>query len=92
MGNSKTYDVEEYWNYRATLAYVDLYQAVCAYGRSCIENEAMDAVQRKMFSAMLKGINLKGKRVLELGCGIGRWVPFILNLGALYIGVDISET
>mgnify|MGYP000138419078 CR=1 FL=1 len=51
----------------------------------------MDRIRRKVFSTMLKHIDLKGKRVLEFGCGVGRWVPFILSLGALYIGVDISE-
>ena len=34
--------------------------------------------------------NLENKMVLEVGCGIGRWLDFVLSKGADYIGVDIS--
>jgi len=37
MENLKTYDVEKYWEYRATLAHIDLYQAVCIWSFSCRE-------------------------------------------------------
>ncbi|ALL01991.1 Methyltransferase domain protein [Pyrodictium delaneyi] len=85
------YSPKKYWEERAKLAVKDIYQAVCAYGRSHIENKAMDIIQKKVFASMLKGVDLRGKKVLELGCGVGRWVPFITSYGAKYVGVDISE-
>jgi len=35
---------------------------------------------------------LKGRRVLELGCGAGANLPFFLAAGAEYYGIDGSET
>lgn len=34
--------------------------------------------------------NVEGKRVLDVGCGIGRWGEYLLKNGAYYVGVDFS--
>jgi ubiquinone/menaquinone biosynthesis C-methylase UbiE len=37
------------------------------------------------------GIDLKGKKCLDFGCGIGSWIPPLLNRGAKRItGIDVS--
>lgn len=33
----------------------------------------------------------EGERVLDIGCGNGLMVPFLLDRGAFYVGVDIAE-
>ena len=33
----------------------------------------------------------KGKRVLDIGCGVGRWADSVLSNGGIYLGVDYSE-
>ncbi|MBI5754204.1 class I SAM-dependent methyltransferase [Candidatus Peregrinibacteria bacterium] len=35
--------------------------------------------------------NLKGKKVLDVGCGAGRMIKFLKNAGAAVTAVDISE-
>ena len=40
---------------------------------------------RRMFSHIPKG-----QRVLDFGCGFGRWAPLIEELGYKYVGVDTS--
>jgi len=35
--------------------------------------------------------NVKGKKVLDLGCGEGRFARFFANAGAKVTGIDISE-
>lgn len=34
----------------------------------------------------------QGLRVLDVGCGIGRWADPVLQAGATYVGVDFSES
>lgn len=42
--------------------------------------------------AVLKALgNLKGKKVLDVGCGTGRLIRFMIESGAEVSGVDISE-
>lgn len=36
--------------------------------------------------------NLNGKRVLELGCGVGANIPFFKSMGAQYIGIEGSRS
>ena len=33
-----------------------------------------------------------GMRVLDIGCGVGRWAKSVLSHGGIYIGVDYSES
>ncbi|WP_192868266.1 class I SAM-dependent methyltransferase [Calderihabitans maritimus] len=84
------YEPQKYWEARAKSSRGNVYQAVCAFGRSDVENAAMEKVQAALFTSVLKSIDLRNSNVMELGCGVGRWAPLILKSGASYVGVDIS--
>jgi 2-polyprenyl-3-methyl-5-hydroxy-6-metoxy-1,4-benzoquinol methylase len=42
-------------------------------------------------SLIEKKKDLKGKKVLEIGCGIGRWAQFFNDKCSSYLGLDYSE-
>ena len=81
-----------YWEDRA-LRYAgegDGLSAVCSYGMPAFYNRAIDYCQRLALEPWLK--NLNGKRVLDVGCGIGRWSHLMALRGADVTGVDLSPT
>jgi ubiquinone/menaquinone biosynthesis C-methylase UbiE len=46
------------------------------------------------FDVLLRGLNLKGKTVLDVGCGLGDLVPYLQERTGgdfAYIGVDIAD-
>lgn len=47
--------------------------------------------RRFVYGPMIKGLDLKGKKVLEAMCGSGQATPFFLEHGAKITGLDISE-
>jgi len=65
---------------------------VCWTGMPPWLNALYDYSQRITFSRLLNDIPLKGGLVLDVGTGVGRWVPFLLNRGAAkVIGIDIEQ-
>ncbi len=90
--NTGKYDPKKYWEARARSSKENIYKAVCMFSIPTIENVALEKMQQHVFDLLIKDINLKGSNVLEVGCGVGRWVYFITSRGASYIGVDISES
>jgi SAM-dependent methyltransferase len=64
--------------------------AVCAYGMPEFYNRAIDWEQRLALDPWLKV--QPGVRVLEVGCGIGRWSRLLASRGAQVLGVDLSPT
>jgi SAM-dependent methyltransferase len=64
--------------------------AVCAYGMPEFYNRAIDWEQRLALEPWLKV--KRGARVLDVGCGIGRWSRLLAARGALVRGVDLSPT
>ena len=44
--------------------------------------------EKKIFH---ENIDVSGKKVLEIGCGIGRWVEALHDKCASYLGLDFSE-
>lgn len=64
--------------------------AVCAYGMPAFYNHAIDLEQRL---ALAPWLNVPaGTRVLDIGCGVGRWSRLLAARGADVTGVDISPT
>ncbi len=64
--------------------------AVCAYGMPEFYNRAIDMEQRLALAPWLKVP--AGTRVLDVGCGVGRWSRLLASRGADVTGVDISPT
>lgn len=64
--------------------------AVCAYGMPEFYNRAIHIEQRLALRPWLKVAT--GTRVLDVGCGIGRWSRMLAARGAIVTGVDLSPT
>ncbi|HVW68314.1 MAG TPA: class I SAM-dependent methyltransferase [Steroidobacteraceae bacterium] len=64
--------------------------AVCAYGMPLFYNRAIDWEQRLALVPWLRVA--RGARVLDIGCGVGRWSRLLALRGAVVTGVDISPT
>lgn len=64
--------------------------AVCSYGMPEFYNRAIQLSQRLALSAWL-GI-APGTRVLDVGCGVGRWSRLLAARGGNVTGIDLSPT
>jgi len=65
---------------------------VCWTGMPTWLNALYDYSQRIAFSRLVRDVPLKGRLVLDVGTGVGRWVPFLLERGASrVIGIDIEQ-
>lgn len=64
--------------------------AVCAYGMPEFYNRAIHLEQRLALRPWLE-VN-PGTRVLDVGCGVGRWSRLLAARGAQVTGVDLSPT
>jgi ubiquinone/menaquinone biosynthesis C-methylase UbiE len=81
-----------YWEERARrfAAERDGLAAVCAYGMPEFYNRAIDWEQRRSLAPWLRVSGTA--RVLDVGCGIGRWSRLLAARGAEVMGVDLSPT
>jgi SAM-dependent methyltransferase len=82
----------EYWEARARRFAVrgDGLAAVCSYGMPAFYNRLIDRCQRRALRPWLQVS--PGMRVLDIGCGIGRWSRVLAARGASVTGVDLSPT
>jgi SAM-dependent methyltransferase len=65
--------------------------AVCAYGMPEFYNRAIQLEQRLALRPWIADIKA-GTRVLDVGCGVGRWSRLLAARGAQVTGVDLSPT
>jgi len=63
-------------------------RAVCSYGMPAFYNQYIHLTQRIALGPWLRPRS--GTRVLEIGCGVGRWSRRLARAGALVTGVDLS--
>jgi len=86
------YSPDLYWEERAQrfAGERDGLAAVCAYGMPEFYNRAIHLEQRLALRPWLKVS--AGTRVLDVGCGIGRWSRLLAARGAHVMGVDLSPT
>lgn len=54
-------------------------------------NRFFDRVQKLAISRYLKKVNISGKRILDLGCGRGRWLDYFGDRGVEVQGIDLSQ-
>jgi 2-polyprenyl-3-methyl-5-hydroxy-6-metoxy-1,4-benzoquinol methylase len=80
-----------YWEERARrFGGGDGLAAVCSYGMPAFYNRMIDVSQRLALAPWLRVP--PGTRVLDIGCGVGRWSCQLAARGAQVTGVDISPT
>lgn len=86
------YRPAEYWEARARRFAVegDGLAAVCSYGMPGFYNRLIHFCQRRALEPWLKAA--PGMRVLDVGCGVGRWSRLLAARGACVTGVDLSPT
>ena len=86
------YHPSVYWEDRARrfAAEGDGLAAVCAYGMPGFYNRAIHFTQRLALAPWLRVD--AGTRVLDVGCGVGRWSRLLAARGAEVTGVDLSPT
>ena len=64
--------------------------AVCSYGMPSFYNRFIALTQRLALDPWLRVP--AGSRVLDIGCGIGRWSRLLAQRGAEVTGIDLSQT
>jgi ubiquinone/menaquinone biosynthesis C-methylase UbiE len=64
--------------------------AVCSYGMPAFYNGVIHFCQRLALDPWLR--IPPGTRVLDVGCGVGRWSRLLASRGAFVTGVDLSPT
>jgi 2-polyprenyl-3-methyl-5-hydroxy-6-metoxy-1,4-benzoquinol methylase len=82
----------EYWEERARRFAADGagLAAVCSFGMPLFYNRAIDLCQRL---ALARWLSVRpGMRVLDVGCGVGRWSRYLAARGATVTGIDLSPT
>jgi len=64
--------------------------AVCSYGMPAFYNRTIHLCQRLALARWLR--SAAGLRVLDVGCGVGRWSRLLAARGARVTGIDLSPT
>ena len=64
--------------------------AVCSYGMPAFYNRLIHLCQRLALRRWLRVRS--GTRVLDVGCGVGRWSRLLAARGAQVTGIDLSPT
>ena len=87
------YDPKDYWNSKARTFKGDAARAACT--TSPILNVGIERTQRRAIDACFHDLKRRGHRpegrVLDFGCGSGRWADKLSGFGDDYVGVDISD-
>ena len=86
------YSPSSYWEDRARLfaAEGDGLAAVCSYGMPEFYNRMIHFNQRLALAPWCRVS--PGTRVLDVGCGVGRWSRLLACRGAHVTGIDLSPT
>lgn len=92
-GNGK-FEPARYWRtVGSSYAHDDPLAAICFDGAPSWFNTFLSHSHMACFERGWKkaGLSAEGARVVDLGCGIGRWSRWLRDRGADVVGVDISR-
>jgi SAM-dependent methyltransferase len=93
VATTGTYEPETHWADRALRSGGDPLRAACL--DDPLDNACIDRVQHRLLAAAFDRLKsllpLRASRLLDYGCGPGRWVPFFRRWGCQYSGVDLVE-
>ena len=86
-----TYRPQEFWEQRLESQF-DL-RGTGETGLSLAYNRACYQLRADVLTACLAraGVAVRGRRVLDVGCGTGFWAEYYVSRGAQYTGVDIAQ-
>ena len=79
-------NVKEFFDKRANKE-VDSLMTITSFQ----EKENLDKRQLEESEILLKNIDFTNKKVLEIGCGLGRWAEFFHDKCDTYLGIDYAE-
>lgn len=55
------------------------------------DKDNLEKRQKEEIEVISKKIDFNGKKLLEIGCGLGRWAEFFEDKCSEYVGIDYSE-
>lgn len=79
-------NVKEFFDKRANKE-VDSLMTITSFQ----EKENLDKRQLEESEVLLNNIDFTNKKVLEIGCGLGRWAEFFHDKCDTYLGIDYAE-
>lgn len=79
-------NVKEFFDKRANKE-VDSLMTITSFQ----EKENLDKRQLEESEILLNNIDFTNKKVLEIGCGLGRWAEFFHDKCDTYLGIDYAE-
>ena len=87
-----TYRPREFWEQRLGEQF-DL-RGTGETSMSAAYNDACYTLRREVLGRALADarMEVRGRAVLDVGCGTGFWTEYYIGRGAVYTGVDIAET
>jgi 2-polyprenyl-3-methyl-5-hydroxy-6-metoxy-1,4-benzoquinol methylase len=93
MNKLDNFQYVEYWK-SIHVETADEYAAVCHPDKPSYFNRFYDRIQKYAVEKCLKyaGISLADSKLLDIGCGRGRWLSYFQqNHKAYTVGIDLSE-
>lgn len=78
--------IKEFFNTRAKKDVETLMEITSYHNRENLEKR-----QEEEIEVISKKIDFNNKKILEIGCGLGRWCEFFQDKCEEYVGIDYSE-
>ena len=79
-------EVKNFFNERANKKFDSLMTITSFQNKENLNNR-----QKEESEIILKNIKLENKKILEIGCGLGRWAEFFNDKCNTYLGIDYSK-
>ena len=94
MSTMSEQELQQFWR-RQSEEFLDSdpsgWSVVCWTGMPTWLNALYHRAQRRALERLVRNVPLRDKLVLDVGTGVGRWIPFYLARGAReVIGIDIE--